>query len=345
MSPKSLDPLSQRKNDSAAAESTPVVPRGVDASKVLEKAQATVEARKEAQAKSKRRIISGGLMLGLVVFVVGALVLAGQQYQKDLQVKQAEETLNDARENLAQLEIVKKLDDGQKEEFYKKAGAQYLAAQEIGIISGSEQDQQLLNFLVSASPGADGTAEAINRLIEARLAVVKTTGYYEGYLFNYWYGNTAVDWPANYNVPRQGNAQALEEDKQYAIAQAKEDMNRLKTGKATPDVIIAEINSDFRLWMREDPNGSSKIASSVVAANMPRQASVNTSDIVSETINSMNEVGYSDIAIRKYVSVYDKNKTPFEAGYFFIKLDKLVRGEAALEKYQAELASYQEKLK
>ena len=72
MSPKSLDPLSQRKNDSAAAESTSVVPRGVDASKVLEKAQATVEARKEAQAKSKRRVIFGGLLVGLLVFLVGA---------------------------------------------------------------------------------------------------------------------------------------------------------------------------------------------------------------------------------------------------------------------------------
>ena len=83
MSPKSLDPLSQRKNDSAAAESTSPVPRGVDATRVLEKAQATVEARKEAQAKSKRQVIFGLLFAGLVVFLAGAAITIFRDAQKN----------------------------------------------------------------------------------------------------------------------------------------------------------------------------------------------------------------------------------------------------------------------
>jgi len=83
MSPKSLDPLSQRKNDSAAAESTSPVPRGVDATRVLEKAQATVEARKEAQAKSKRKVIFGLLFAGLIVFLAGAAITIFRDAQKN----------------------------------------------------------------------------------------------------------------------------------------------------------------------------------------------------------------------------------------------------------------------
>lgn len=345
-----MDPISRRENGAGKNQPDVSSKKKSDSATtqiILEKAQQKLKAEKEQKAHKQRKLIFAAVVLVLVVFVAGALVLAVQQYQKDQQVKQAEETLQSAREKLAQLEIVKKLDDGQKEDFYKKAGAQYLAAEEVGIISNSEQDQKLLGFLLSSTPSADAAAEAVKRIIEARLAVVKTTGYYEGYIFNYWYGNTAVDWPAAYNVPRQGDPQALEEDKQYAMSQAKEDMDRLKTNKATPDAIIAEINSDFRLWMREDPNGSAQIASSISTPGNVGQSgkSAEINSIVSETIAKMSGPGYSDITTRKYISVYDVAQTPFDAGYFFVKLDKLVRGDAVVREYEQALAELEEQLK
>lgn len=345
-----MDPISRRENGTGKTQSVPSVtknPKSMTSQRILELTKEKLAADKEQRAKQQRKAILAGIVIVLIVFVVGALVLAGQQYQKDQQAKQAEETLQSARDKLAQLELVKKLDDTQKEEFYKKAGAQYLAASDLGIITSGEQDQKLLGFIMSSNPTADAAAEAVTRLIDARLTLVKTTGYYEGYLFNYWYGNTAVNWPASYNVPRQGDPQALEEDKQYAMSQAKEDMDRLKTNKATPDAVIAEINSDFRLWMREDPNGSAKISSTVAMTAMPTNqgAAANTNSPVTDVITKMTGPGYSEIATRQYVSVYDSTRSAFDAGYFFIKLDTLVRGQEAVQKYEQALTKYQEQLR
>ncbi len=75
MSPKPIDPISPSQKASAeSAES--IIPRNADSAQVLAEAKSRLESAKEEQSRSRRRLLFWGLLAGLIIFLVGAGVIA-----------------------------------------------------------------------------------------------------------------------------------------------------------------------------------------------------------------------------------------------------------------------------
>lgn len=158
MSPKSLDPLSPRKE--VASESTEtMVPRNADTAKVLAQAQERLEASKEARSKTRRRLIFGSLLIGLAIFLVGAGYLLytdspAIKYKdfayvggKNDSVKVTKQLANDINKTLEQKAKKEKstlnpIDETKKEIALWAALQEY--AQETGVQCSSDDVQQYL---------------------------------------------------------------------------------------------------------------------------------------------------------------------------------------------------------
>ncbi len=341
MSPKSLDPLSQRKNDSAAAESTSPVPRGVDATRVLEKAQATVEARKEAQAKQKRRAIFWVLVVSLVVFIFGATFIGYRQFVATERDQYRNDQQKQIIEKLDALSLTKDMNDEQKRDLASRVGAKYLAAQAVGVAPSVDvlADKNTLNFVAGANATPEKAEKAISQLIDGKLKLVQENGYFEAYVFYYWYGNSLIAWPSSYVIPNRGNRQAYEADRTKALEQAQKDMADLKAHAVQPAQVVARLQSDRMLSPYEDPNGSSLITPSLAASVILDD----TTSTILKVIYDFGKVGYSEIKTRNYISVHDSSKTPVEAAHYFVLVDKFIKGEAVLREYEKKYAEYKAK--
>lgn len=359
MSPRSLDPISRRpdKPDGKSGSSRKssekksddiILPNAADREKLLEKAQASIQEKKNKKAASRRKKIIAGVLILFIVFIAGASLIGLNRYRQDQQVRQSNEKKKEILDKLAKFDVVKNLTNDQKDELYRKVGAKYLAAEKIGIQPSpdSTNDQGTISFLNGLNGNnADAVSKAFDTMISQKLELVKTTGYYEGYQYKYWYANTALVWPSTFPIPNKGDAAALEADKKYALDTATADKKRLEASSVKPQDLLKELSANRRLSIWEDPNGSGPISSvKTVAAVSP----INTypgASAVPDAIKAMTSVGYSDIGKLTYVSVYDPKKTPVEAGYFFIQMTKYVKGQAAVDMYNQALAETQRQIK
>ena len=282
--------------------------------------------------KDPRRLILFSLVLAVVAVVAG-----GVWWYSSLarQKQESEKARAGTRETLSQLDVVKNMSDQDKESFYKQVGPEYAAAKKIGIEldPNSMNDVQALSIATGGSPSGESTAKAFKQLIESRLEIVKKDGYIEGYVYNFWFGNTAIKWPYTSQVPNAGSAQALADDKAYALEKADSARRRLQDGAITSDQLLDELNNDRRLRLVDDPNGSARFAMA-----RPKQAKIENDTAGNQqyfdTLATMQDTGLSQLLTRKYISVYDTTKTPVEAAYQFVQLTKIVSGEQAVRTYE-----------
>lgn len=335
MSPKSLDPLSQRKNDSAGAESTPPVPRGVNATKVLEKAQATVEARKEAQAKSKRRIIFGSLLVGLLLFLIGAVVLVQKSYfdqaqEKDQQKKSAQE---ESLETLKSWRSYKALSDSDETAFLKEVGPSYIAADLSGFgLSESERDE--VSKYLGPSANKTQLASAVTSRINKKLELAKTTGYFEGYLFYFWFGSSIVNKLPQEQIPGWNDSAVLQSDKEYAAAKANEYRSQIKDGSLPAKDLLVMLQSDKRLKLYDEANGSTYFSTALLRPSLEDDGRYES---VSNALNQQFAVGVTEVGTIVADPGLPVSGKKREVGYFFLKLEKVLRGQEAINKYQDQL--------
>jgi hypothetical protein len=335
MSPKPIDPISS--SQKASAESTDIIiPRNADSAQVLAEAKSRLESAKEERSKSRRKLLFWGLLAGLIIFLVGAGVIAYDQYQ----ARQKQATIDDARHKINQtldsLDVVDKLSEDQKKAVLNKVGAKLLAAQTVGIAPNPQvsADKGLLKFITGPNPTAESISRAIEQVINAKLKLIKDKGYYEGYVFYYWYGNPLVVWPSNYDIPGRGSQEAYEVGKKKAFDMANSDRQALQSGQVQPSTVVEKLDQSREFSMYEDPNGSSPITPSLL---VPVSGGNNSLMVVQDTIYRLGKVGYSDIKTVNYVSIHDASKTPVEAGYYFVRLDKFLKGDAVINDYESAL--------
>ena len=129
------------------------------------------------------------LILGLVA--LSLFLLSKTNFGSDIASKiginnKAKERNEQAkiRKQFDELDIVKALSPQQQNEAYQLVGAQYYAAYRVGIapLPGSKADQASLNF-TNTSNAPDSVSNSIAQFIDSRLELVKTTGFYRGYIF------------------------------------------------------------------------------------------------------------------------------------------------------------------
>lgn len=358
MSPRSLDPISRRPDKSgdkpADAKSTtkptkkdaPSIPHTADRDQMLAKAQANLRAKKDQQARGRRKVILALVIIGTFIFLGGATIIGWNTAKKAEQAKKAQQTKNAVISDLSKFNFVKNLTDDQKSDASKQAGAQYLAAQKIGIAPSSDDkgDQAAMGFMAAThGGGVVGAKYAIDTIINRKLEQITKDGYYEGYVYRYWYANTAIKWPSSFKVENRGSAEALEADRKYAFDTATADIKRLQDKQVTPDELIKSIAADNRLNIIEDPNGSGPFTS--LNEQWPGVKVTNRGAIaINNTIRGMKAVGFSEIGKLTYISTYDKSSAEIDAGYFFVQMTKYIRGQAAVDAYSAALKDYQGQL-
>lgn len=335
--PRTIDSLSPKQEDSQ-----PTLERGsaTNVAKTVDELQGTtlredkaarLKRKKVPRKRNPQKLVVGGLLV-LAVLSIAAVIWYWPTLNGG---KIGDNGLQDTKESLSQLGIVKGLNDQDKDSFYKQTGAEYAAAKKIGIEPDPSfaGDEQTLSILAGGNPTAEKSAQALKQLIQNRLDAVKQNGFIEGYVYNFWFGDTAIKWPSTSKVANAGSPQALADDKRYASEKAESARQRLQNGSITPDQLLDEIKKDRRLRLIDDPNGSARFALA-----RPKQTTLENDTSGSQqyldTLASMQSVGLSPLMTRSYVSAYDKNKTPIEAGYQFVQMTKVVVGDAAVRAYE-----------
>lgn len=334
--PRTIDSLSPKQEDSQ-----PTRKNGLDASsaKSVEDLRGTT-LREDKAAHFKRKKVSRRpspqRLVVIALLVVAVLSVAAViWYWPGLNGGSGTAAVKDTKQNLGKLDVVKDLSDADKDSLYEKVGPEYYAAQQAGFAPdfANSDDQEMIKYLALGKKDSASVSTAIEGFIAKRLEQVEQDGYKEGYLYSFWFGNTAIQLPANFDVPGRGDAQALASDKAYAADKAAQAKQRLQAGSIAPDQLIKEISNDPKLRMYEDPNGSTRLSPPLNST----AASTGTYKVVADTLASMQSAGFSELKTRNYVSVYDASRTPVEAGYFFIQLTKVVKGDAAVAAYQDNL--------
>ena len=341
MSPKPLDSTSHVGD--IAAQPTSNTPLAAQASKQAKQLSGAGGYNK-AFLKSSRGRGKWLVVITLITLVVGAG--AYWYWQRSRIQKKAQQAQEQTQGRLAQLDAAKGLSDEEKKALYDKAGMEYAAAVAVGIAPdfNTVNDQNQLTYLAQLSRGgSDGVSKALKTIIDQRLQQVQGDGYYEGYVYKYWYGNTVVTWPANYQVNNRGDATALATDKQYALDALHADKQRLERQQIAPTALVTEVSSNERLHMYEDPNGSYAFVSQPTGAQpgIPDSAQTQGSKNIQTTIAGMKRVGMSDSGGLTYTSIYDTKHNEIEAGYYFVQITKYLQGQAIVDQYTAILKQLQ----
>ncbi len=342
MSPKPFDSLSHAGDTATSATSN--TPLAAEAAKKSRRASSAGGYNKAFLKSSKGR----GKWLVIITLVTLVLGAGAYWYWRRVQTqKKAHQAQEQTRNQLAQLDVAKSLSDEEKKALYDKAGAEYAAATAVGIAPdlNSVNDQNQVTYLTKLSQGgSDGVGKALKTIIDQRLQQVQGDGYYEGYVYKYWYGNTAVVWPANYQVSNRGDAAALAADKKYALDTLNADKQRLERQQVSPTALVTEVSKNERLHMYEDPNGSYAFVSqdSSYKPGIPASAQSQGNKNIQATISNMKRAGMSDPGTLTYTSIYDPAHSEIETGYYFVSITKYLQGQAIVDQYNAILKQLQE---
>ena len=289
------------------------------------------------------------LILGLVA--LSLFLLSKTNFGSDIASKiginnKAKEQNEQAkiRKQFDELDIVKALSPQQQNEAYQLVGAQYYAAYRVGIapLPGSKADQASLNF-TNTSNAPDSVSNSIAQFIDSRLELVKTTGFYRGYIFYYWYGNTLANFPDAYDIPGRDSKEAYEADKKSALERATSDRQAIIDGNLSPAALVDELSRGGRWSMAEDPNNSTVFTS--MPADMRQGVLTANNKSVLDTIAATSSNGVSDIKSLQYLSIYNPPNSAYDAGYYFVKIDALAKGSPTIQEYNNYLDEYRSGVK
>ena len=239
----------------------------------------------------------------------------------------------EAKDALRALPGFSSLSDVEKEKMIVEFGPEFYAAYASGLAPNSIELKNM-----AASLGDNPTRQLITNftkdIISSKLELVKTTGYYEGYVFYFWFGKTIVNKAQGEFIPDWGNAKVLAEDREYAKTLANSSRDSLKKNAITPAELVTQLLADTRLRLPDEENTSSFFASDL--RNFPGyddgRAESLTSLLQKQTGPGISEIGIIVADAGRPLSGQKK-----EVGFFFVKLDKALRGQGAIDYYQAQL--------
>ena len=239
----------------------------------------------------------------------------------------------EAQEALRALPGFSTLSESEKEKMIVEFGPEFYAAYASGLAPNSIE---LKNMAVTmgSNPSRQLVTSFTKDIISSKLELVRTTGYYEGYIFYFWFGKTIVNKPQRQFIPDYGNAKVLAEDREYAKTLANSSRDSLKKSTITPAELVTQLVADRRLRLPDEENLSSFFASDL--RNFPGSDDGRGESVASllqkQTGPGISEIGIIVADVGRPVSGQKK-----EVGFFFVKLDKALRGQGAIDYYQAQL--------
>jgi hypothetical protein len=293
----------------------------------------------------------------LVLFIILALVgIAVAAYFVYNYYNNRGNTLNNkkvfeaAQKSFNEFPGVSKLIPTDRDKLKKEIEPQYLA----GYVTGfgpNENEIKQAKATIGDQANYESIKAYIERIINGKLALAKSAGYYQGYVYNYWYGNTIINKFPNEEIKDWGNNSVLESDKQYAKSKAENDRTRLKENKISPKALSIENNADARLALRDQDNGSGYFQTSLSDGTDLfsklgfKEPNPGQSESFNDLLKSVSKLGVTDIGNIVADPGEPKSGKKREVGYVMAYIELLLKGESSIKFYEQQLKIAGGKLK
>ncbi len=215
---------------------------------------------------------------------------------------------------------------------------------------------------ISTAPGVIGNTAApatisayIQSIINNKTQLAKTTGYYQGYVFYFWYddaptASTVEQVPNTIQpavVPNTIQPAVVIADKQYASQKAKEYQQKLANGSITPQKAADELLLDRRLALFDQSNNSGYFATALPLgasgsliheiAKLAGETNPGQGDSTNNMLSNARGPGLTALATINAVPGGPASGIKKEVGFMMAYLDLVLKGQGSIDRYQSEL--------
>ncbi len=237
---------------------------------------------------------------------------------------------------------VSSLSPEEKNKLIQTTQPDYLAGYVVGI-GPNNNDIEAAKFLLGQNPTQNSIASYIKSVTDAKKQLVLGEGYYQGYIFYFWFGNTIVNKVEGENIPNYGDPKALEDDKNYAKQKADEAISKLKNSSITTQKLLENLNNDTRLKLNDETNGSIAFTADYLD-NQPQEDDGRI-ESVNNFIKNINKPGVSEIGVINADPGIPKSGKKREVGYFVVYLDEFLKGREPVDQFNKEVIIARSKIK
>lgn len=237
---------------------------------------------------------------------------------------------------------ISKLPEADRAELNKAIEPEYLA----GYVTGfgpNDNDIKAAKYLLGENPGQKSIASYISSIIDSKKKLALGSGYHQGYIFYFWFGNTIVNKAIGENIINYGDPKALEDDRNYARQRAEEAIDQLKKGTIIPQKLQDNLNTDLRLKLNDETNGSIFFTSNYLENNTAQDDG--RAESVNSFIKNLSRTGVSDIGIINADPGIPKSGKKREVGYFAVYLDVVLKGTESIDEFNRQLVIARGKLR
>ncbi|MEI6581933.1 MAG: hypothetical protein WCN86_03610 [bacterium] len=245
---------------------------------------------------------------------------------------------------------IAKLSEADRAELKKTLEPQYLAGYVTGFGPNDAETKSAI-YTIGDSAAATTIKNYIENIISSKTQLAKTTGYYQGYLLYFWFGNTVVNKYPTEQIKDWGNPEVLAADRQYADTKAKDYQKRLLAGSIKPQQVADELMRDPRLKLNDQTNGSGyfttqsplssgnanindfakEIAKLFKPNDTGRAASIN------KVLESISEPGVSEIGLITSDEGQPPSGVKKDVGFVVAAIEVVLKGQKSIDSYQTQL--------
>ena len=241
---------------------------------------------------------------------------------------------------------ISKLSEADRAELKKTLEPQYLAGYVTGYGPNDAETKGAI-YNIGDSAAASTIKSYIENIISGKTQLAKTTGYYEGYLLYFWFGNTVVNKSPAEQIKDWGNPEVLAADRQYADTKAKDYHKRLLAGSIKPQQVADELMRDSRLKLNDQTNGSGYFTTQLPLGNgtdfakeiaklfkpndTGRAASIN------KVLESISQPGVSEIGLITSDEGQPPSGVKKDVGFVVAVIEVILKGQKSIDFYQTQL--------
>ena len=241
---------------------------------------------------------------------------------------------------------ISKLSEADRADLKKTLEPQYLAGYVTGFGPNDAETKGAI-YTIGDSAAATTIKSYIENIISGKTQLAKTTGYYQGYLLYFWFGNTVVNKGPDEQIKDWGNPEVLAADRQYADTKAKDYHKRLLAGSIKPQQVADELMRDSRLKLNDQTNGSGYFTTQLPLGNgtdfakelaklfkpndTGRAASIN------KVLESISQPGVSEIGLITSDEGQPPSGVKKDVGFVVAVIEVVLKGQKSIDFYQTQL--------
>lgn len=249
---------------------------------------------------------------------------------------------------------VSNLSKESRDKLKKEIEPQFLA----GYVTGfgpNENDIKVAIAEIGDRPGPDTIKANIQNTINSKVELAKTTGYYQGYIFYFWFGKTISNKYPYEVIENWGDPATLAEDKKYAEAKANEYIGKLKKGSIQPHQIVDALASDKRLRLHDSANNSGYFTTGLPMttdktsqeeyAKLFLTTDDGTQESVQKLLSSVDGTGLTKLGLVVAEPGLPRSGVKKEVGFVVAYIETYLKGQNSIRRYEVQLKIARGKLK